>query len=217
MARPADRDPSETRERVLQAAFDAFATHGYDGARLDAIVQSSGYNPNTIYYHFGSKEGLFIAVMEEAYRRIRVEHQDIELLALPPDEAIRALARHIFRVFLRDRRFVNLLNSENLHRAEHIKKSDRIRGMYDPIVETLAIVVERGANRGLFRTGIDPRELFITISALGYFYVSNLYTLSVILSEDLEADERVAERERHVCDVVLSFLRDGRTAVAAAE
>lgn len=208
MARPAGQDTKETRARILDTALDEFAAKGFDGARLDAIVEACGFNVNTIYYHFGSKEALFVAVMEEAYRKIRAEHRELELAELPPEEAIARLSRHIFRIFMNDQRLVALLDSENLHRAAHIEKSDRIRGMYDGIIDAIAGILAEGVTAGVFQPGVDARELFITISALGYFYVSNQYTLSVILDERLDEPARIARREDHVVAVVLGYLRD---------
>lgn len=208
MARPAGQDTKETRARILDTALDEFAAKGFDGARLDAIVEACGFNVNTIYYHFGSKEALFVAVMEEAYRKIRAEHRELELAELPPEEAIARLSRHIFRIFMNDQRLVALLDSENLHRAAHIAKSDQIRGMYDGIIDAIAGILAEGVVAGVFQPGIDARELFITISALGYFYVSNQYTLSVILDERLHDPSRIARREDHVVAVVLGYLRD---------
>jgi len=208
MARTAGQDPKETRARVLDAALEEFSTKGFDGARLDAIVQACGFNVNTIYYHFGNKEALFLAVMEEAYRKIRAEHRELELMGLPPDQAIATLSRHIFRIFMGDQRLVALLDSENLHRAVHIAKSKVIGGMYDGIIAVIDRIVTEGAAAGLFRSDVDARELFITISALGYFYVSNQHTLSVILGDRLSDVDRVARREDHVVAVVLGYLRD---------
>jgi len=209
MARTAGQDPKETRARVLDAAIEEFSTKGFDGARLDAIVQACGFNVNTIYYHFGNKEALFLAVMEEAYRKIRAEHRELELADLPPDQAIAMLTRHIFGIFLGDQRLVALLDSENLHRAEHIAKSKVIGGMYDGIIAVIDRIVQEGARRGQFRQHVDPKELFITISALGYFYVGNQHTLSVILGDRLGDSERIKRREDHSVDVVLGYLRDG--------
>lgn len=207
LARPTARDPKETKDKILEIALEEFAAKGFNGARLDSIVKASGFNVNTVYYHFGSKEALFVAVMEEAYRRIRAAHREFELVSLPPDQAIEKLTRHIFQVFVNDPRFVALLGTENLHRAEHIKQSNKIKGMYDPIISTIAGILDKGSKQGLFRENVDAKDLFITISALGSFYVYNSFTLSVILSEDLHKDDRIEHWEEHICAVILGYLR----------
>lgn len=208
MGRPTQRDPRETRAQILEIALEEFAAKGYEGTRLDSIVKATGFNVNTIYYHFGSKDLLFVAVMEEVYRRIRIEHRELELTKLPPDAAIAELSRHIFRIFVRDQRFVALLNTENLYRAEHISKSERISTMYHGILDSIRRITEEGAEQGMFRRNVDSKELFITISALGYFFVSNQHTLAVILGDSLQGAERAARREQHVVEVVLGYLRD---------
>lgn len=200
------RDAEATRARLLSVATDAFAAQGFDGARVDAIARGAGVNINLVYYYFGSKEGLFVAVMEATYAALRERHRDMELRALPPREAMAALVRSTFRMFVEWPAITTLLASENLHEARHVARSEVIADLYDPLIAFIEDTLARGAAEGVFREGIDPVELFVSINAEGYFYVSNRHTLGLILHRDLMEPSRLAAREAHIVDVILRFL-----------
>jgi TetR/AcrR family transcriptional regulator len=203
----AKRDAAGTRRRIVEAATAEFAGKGYDGARVDAIAQRAGVNKNLIYHYFGSKEQLFIAVMEEMYLLMRAHHKELELKQLEPRTAMAALVRATFQLFVEHPEVISLLNSENLHRARHVKKSQAIQSLYNPLLAALHEILERGEAAGVFRTGVDPVDLYISISALGYFYVSNQHTLGFIFGQDLLDERRVEQREAHAVEVILGYLR----------
>lgn len=207
--RPEARPPGESQRRILAAARQEFAAKGFAGARTDAIVRAAGVNPNLLYHYFGSKERLFVAVMEEVYADVRAHHGDLELEALAPDEAIRRLAEATFDLFVSSDDVIRLLSTENIHHAEHIRDSERIAHFYDPLLAIIERQLARGRDQGVFRAAVDAQELFITITGLSYFYLSNRHTLSVILRNDLNARARRERRRRHIVDVVLSYLRHG--------
>jgi AcrR family transcriptional regulator len=204
--RTASRDPEATREAILTAATDEFADFGLGGARVDRIAERAGINKRMLYYYFGQKEGLFLAVLERAYAKIRGEEQNLNLTQVEPAEAIRRLIAFTWNYYLENPSFPTLLNSENLHRARHLKKSARVRTLHSPFVATIADVLERGSRSGLFRCGVDPIQLYISIAALSYFYLSNNYTLSTIFDRDLMAPKAKRERLSHMTDLVLGFL-----------
>ena len=200
------RDAEATRARILAAATDVFAAQGIDGARVEAIARAADVNINLVYYYFGSKEALFLAVMEAAYAALRERHRDMELRTLPPREAMAALVRSTFRMFVEWPAIIGLLASENLHEARHIACSEAIANLYDPLIAFIRDTLEQGVAEGVFREGIDPVELFVSINAEGYFYISNRHTLGLILHQDLMEGARVARREAHIVDVILRFL-----------
>lgn len=206
-ARRIRRRPEVARGEILLAAAPVFAAHGFDGARLDKIAQAASINVSLIYHYFANKEDLFVAVLEEAYGKMRDEPFDFSVPGRDPETAMVDFVRARFRIFLENPELVGLLNAENVHRASHIEKSAKIRNLYRPLIADLAGLLRRGAEAGVFRPDVDPTDLFITINALGYFYLSNRYTLSTVLGTDLTEGERVAQREEHIVDVVLSHLR----------
>jgi len=200
------RDPEATREAILTAATDEFAAFGLGGARVDRIAERAGINKRMLYYYFGQKEDLFLAVLERAYEKIRGEEQNLNLTQVEPTEAIRRLIAFTWNYYIENPSFLILLNSENLHRARHLKKSAKVRTLHSPFVATIADVLARGARSGLFRAGIDPIQLYISIAGISYFYLSNNHTLSTIFDRDLMAPKAKLERLSHMTDVVLGYL-----------
>lgn len=200
------RNPAVTRARILDAAVKGFAAKGFDGARVETIARDAEVNINLVYHYFGNKEALFIAVMEHAYAVIRSHHKDMELRGLPPVDAMRRLVSSTFRMFVDFPELIGLLESENMHEARHIRQSEVVRDLYNPLLDFVGETLARGVSEGIFREGIDPVELFISINAEGYFYISNRHTLAFIIHQELMTEERLREREAHIVDVILRFL-----------
>jgi len=201
------RDPEKNQERILRAATAEFARYGLGGARVDRIAARAGANKRMLYYYYGNKEELFLAVLEASYARIRTAEEGLRLRNLEPEEGIRRLVEFTWRYYLRHPEFLTLLNSENLHKARHIKRSGWIAAMHSNFVDMLGEILGRGARAGKFRRGVDPVQLYISIAALGYFYLSNRYTLSTIFRRPLLAPRHRAERLKHMTSLVLGYLR----------
>jgi hypothetical protein len=150
-------------------------------------------------------------VLERAYEHIRGEEQQLHLTNLPPVAGVTELVVFTWNYFVAHPEFMTLLNSENLHRAQHLKRSRKIRAMHSPLIATLSEVLTRGAREGVFRRGVDPVQLYVSIAALGYFYLSNNHTLSTIFGRDLLAARAKAARLAHIKALVLGYLRPDRT------
>jgi AcrR family transcriptional regulator len=200
------RDADRSQGWILAAARDEFAEHGLGGARVDRIAERAGLNKRLIYYYFEDKDKLFQAVLEQAYRDIREEEMNLHLLDLDPPTAVRRLIEFTWDYYLRHPEFLTLLNSANLHRARHLAESKRARELNSPVIETLATVVERGRREGVFRGGVDPVQLYVSIAGLAYFYLSNSHTLSAIFGRDLLAPKARSERLSHMTEVILGYL-----------
>jgi AcrR family transcriptional regulator len=207
------RDPEGMRLRILEAAKQEFAAHGLAGARVDRIAAAAGANKRMLYYHVGNKEDLYLTVLEGAYKKIREEERGLELEHLDPPEAIGTLIDFTWNYFLRNPEFLALLNTENLARAKHLKRSTKVKSMHSPFVEMIRAVVRRGVDSGDFVVEVDPVQLYISIAALGFFYLSNSATLSVIFGRDLLAKEARDERLEHMIALVLAALT-GKSSVA---
>jgi AcrR family transcriptional regulator len=201
------RQPERTRNRILAAATDAFSAAGLGGARVDSIARAAGVNKRMLYHYFGNKEALFLAVLERAYEKIRSEESALRLEDLAPAEAMRRLVRFTFDYFVDNQDFVALLNSENLHRARHIRRSPRVTSINSPVIGILERLLRRGRADGVFRGGVDAVQLYISIAGVAYFYFSNIHTLSTIFARDLNSRRALAERRRHIIDVILGYLR----------
>lgn len=201
------RDPVSTRERILEAATREFADKGLDGARVDVIAQASRANKNMLYHYFGNKEKLFTAVLERAYEIIRSRQSDLSIRGMDPEEGMRRLVEFTGRIWIEFPEFGRLLASENLHEAVHVKASPRIVAMYNPLLETIQELLDRGARAGVFRTGIDPVDLYISISALSAYYISHRHTFEAIFRTELMTEARLRRRQSHVTDMVLRYLK----------
>ena len=201
------RDPDRTRARILGAATREFARYGLGGARVDRIAERAGANKRMLYYYFGDKDGLFLAALEERYAHIRNAERSLELEQSDPRTALRRLVEFTWNYYLEHPEFLTLLNSENLHKGRHVRNSKRVRDLHSPFVETLGAVLRRGEKARLFRAGIDPVQLYISIAGEGYFYLSNRYTLSRIFGRDLMAPRALAARARHIEQTILNSVR----------
>ncbi len=198
---------SATRDSILRAAAHVFARHGYDGGSVEKISRRAKSVDRMIYYYFGSKEGLFVAVLEQAYQRMNAAEATLSLDLAAPAESLTAVIRFMLGYYRRHPEFVTLLNTENLYQGKHIAKSERARDYSSPAVRMIAELLEAGQCRKLFRAGVDARDVYLLIAASGYFYMSNRFTLSVFLGEALLAPETVAHWEDFVTDAVLRAVR----------
>ncbi|MEO8080302.1 MAG: TetR/AcrR family transcriptional regulator [Caldimonas sp.] len=201
------RDADRTQQEILRAAMAEFAANGFGGARIDAIAERAGVNKKLIYYYFEGKDELFTAVLEQTYADIRIAERDLQLESSEPLEAVRSLVAFTWRHYLAHPEFLALLNSENMHRAGHLKRSRRIRDMNSPLIEGLGEVLSRGALSGEMRPGIDAMQLYISIAGLAYFYLSNNHTLGTIFGRDLMDEAALGERLAHITDVVVRYVR----------
>ena len=202
----ARRDPARNRGRIQAAALEEFARYGLGGARVDRIAARAGANKRMLYYYFGNKEDLFLAVLESRYAHIRRAEQGLHLTDLEPREGMRRLVAFTWNYYLKHPEFLTLLNSENLHRGRHLRRSRQIAAMHSPLVAMLRSLLERGVRKGQFRRGVDPVQLYISIAGLGYFYLSNRHTLSTIFERDLLAARYKSERLKHMTELVLGYL-----------
>jgi len=206
------RNAERTKDDILAAARAEFCAHGLGGARVDAIARRAGANKRLLYHYFGNKEDLYRAVLRDAYAEIRRGEAELNLDALGPDEAMDRLVRFTFRHFLANPWFPALLATENLEGAAFLRSLPDIPALHSPLVGQIAKILERGREQGIFRDGVDPVQLYISVAALGYFYVSNMQTLSVIFDRDLGATGMVQEREAQAVQMVLRYLwRPGTT------
>jgi TetR/AcrR family transcriptional regulator len=205
----ASRDPERTQALILQAATAEFSEKGIGGARVDTIAERAGTNKRMLYHYFGDKTGLYVAVLEAAYGAIRSAEREMDLTHKDPETALSELSRFTWQYFLKHPEFISLLNTENLHKAEHLKGSRKLMEMHSHLVTELAQVLKRGAKAGIFRAGIDPLNVYLTIASLGYFYLSNRHTLSAIFNRDLAEPKQLAEWEEHLVKTVLASVKAG--------
>ncbi|MET4203891.1 TetR/AcrR family transcriptional regulator [Bradyrhizobium sp. LA8.1] len=204
---PQRRDPVATRKKLLTAARLEFARHGFAGARVDEIAERAGVNKQLVYHYFGDKDALYLAVLEWVYADIREQERQLNLEGLPPEKAIRKLIEASFDYLATNPDFIVLLNDENRGGARHVRGSTRLEAMHSPLVKSVSHILHEGVRTGVFRKGVDPIQLYISIAGLSYFYLSNTPTLSAIFGKDLSSRAARRARRRHVVDLLLHSLR----------
>ncbi|WP_457588846.1 TetR/AcrR family transcriptional regulator [Ensifer canadensis] len=204
--KPRIRDAEATKARILEAAKKEFAKNGLGGARVDEIAEKASANKRMIYHYFESKERLFQTVLEDAYIDIRTAEQKLKLDDLEPKAALAKLVQFTWEYYLKNPEFITLVNSENLHRAKHLKKSEVIKTASRKFVNMVGDILERGAAQGIFRPGVDPVQLNITIAAIGYYYLTNRFTGSIIFERDLMTKEAIDERLQFNVDTIMRLV-----------
>lgn len=200
-------DPARTMADILAVATREFAEKGLAGARIDVIAEAMRTSKRMIYYYFGSKEALYIAVLEEAYRRMREIEQDLHLDDLPPEDALRRLVGFTVDYQWAHPDFIRLVMTENIHRGEYLAQSKAIRQLNVPAIEGLRRVYERGVAAGQFRVGLDPIDLHMSISALSVFNVANRHTFSLIFQRDLESAPALSARRESIVEMIVRYVR----------
>lgn len=202
------RDAAATRARILKAAEKEFAKKGLKGTRIDAIATRARCNKALIYHYFGSKEDLFSAVLEVTYEKIRTAERKLDLAHRSPEEAMQELIGFSFDYVSDHPEFISLINDENMHGGVHVVHSARARDLNSPLVALIEEILKRGQAEGVFRTGVDPVQLYISIASICYFFIANRHTLSAIFSLP-KTREVLDMRRRHVIEVILGYLRPG--------
>lgn len=201
------RAPPGTRERILSVATSEFARHGATGTRVERIAAEAQVNVRMIYHHFGSKDDLFLAVLESAYKAIRDAERGLQLGRVEPREGMRRLIAFSWSYYFAHPEFTALLNSENLQQGRHVTRSQTLAAVHSPLLQSLTALLARGEREGVFKRGVDPMQIYVSISALGYFYVSNRYTLSAMFQRDLMSPACLQERLDHITEMVLAYLQ----------
>jgi AcrR family transcriptional regulator len=200
------RDPDRTQNEILEVATREFAERGYSGGRVDEIAAQTRTTKRMIYYYFGGKEGLFMAVLEQAYARIRALEQQVDVDHLDPESAVRRVAELTFDHHEAHPDFIRLVSIENTHRAEHLAKLDGVATLNNPAVTVLEEILRRGHQSGVFRRQVEPLDLHMLISAFCVFRVANRYTFRSIFGRDMMSRRLRPRYRQMVGDIVVSYL-----------
>jgi AcrR family transcriptional regulator len=206
-ARNRKRDPERTRAAILEAGQHEFAQKGYAGARVDAIAKRARINKRMLYHYFGGKGGLYLAVLEMSYAAIRSAEAQLDLTHREPIEGMRRLIRFTWTYYLENPEFLPILAAENQNRAGFLKQSERIVQLNSPLIEALRTVLAHGGAEGTFRRDVDPVELYISIAALGAFYLSNRWTLSTVFRRELMTEAALSRWGEHIEATILASLK----------
>ena len=192
---------------ILEVATAEFGEKGLDGARIDEIAAATRTSKRMIYYYFGSKEGLYVAVLEESYRRVREIESKLHLEDLAPEEALRKLVGFTFDHHQGNENYIRLVMSENMQRGQYMAQSKTIQDLNVPAIQGIRDLYERGVGAGVFRPGLDPIDIHASISALSFFNVSNQHTFGLIFKRDITTPEALAARRATITEMVVRYVR----------
>jgi AcrR family transcriptional regulator len=206
-AAPRTNDPERTMADIIEVATHEFSEKGLAGARIDVIAEAMRTSKRMIYYYFGSKEGLYIRVLEEAYRRIREIESGLHLEDLAPEDALRKLVGFTVDYQLANPDFIRLVMTENIHRGEFLAQSKAIQRLNVPAIDAVREVYQRGVAAGVFRAGVDPVDLHMSISALSFFNTANRHTFALIFKRDMDSPAAVVARRDSIIEMVVRFVR----------
>lgn len=200
-------DPEKVKRNILDVATKEFSAKGLSGARIDEIAAKTHTSKRMVYYYFGGKEGLYVAVLEDAYSKIRAIEAQLDLDHLDPEAALRRLVGFTFDYEGSNQDFINLVMNENIHKGQYLSRSKLIRKLNVPAINEVKRVYERGCVAKVFRTGLDPIDIHWAISALCFFNVSNRHTFSIIFDRDMTSPKSVRERRENVVEQIVRFVR----------
>jgi TetR/AcrR family transcriptional regulator len=194
-------------KNIIDAAVSEFSIKGYDGSRVDEISARAGINKNLLYHHFGSKDELFTAVLLHTYESIRLRQKDFQIREMDPVDGMHRLVIFTGKTWVKFPEYQRILSSENMSQGRHIIKEPSIGEMYNPLLQTIRFLLDRGAEKKLFKSDIDPIDLYISITSLTAHYFSNRYTFEAIFDRKMMTRQRVAKRLEHAADMILSYIK----------
>ena len=205
-------DPARTMAEILQVATHEFADKGLSGARIDAIAAATRTSKRMIYYYFGSKDGLYLAVLEEAYRRMRAIESDLHLDDLSPAQALQRLVEFTYDHHRDNEDFIRLVMNENIQRGDYLRQSQSIQALNTNAIASVKALYDRGVAQGVFRAGLDPVDIHSAISAFTFFNVSNRHTFGLIFQDRASQDKANTLKREHVVELILRFVSRGVSA-----
>ena len=183
-----------------------FARRGYAGARVDEIAALTRTTKRMIYYYFGGKEKLYVTVLEKAYTEVREVEATIDVQHLAPVEAIRTLAELTFDHHETHADFIKLVSIENIHEAEHLRRSDMLTDLGGPVTGLISQILDAGRASGDFVTGADAVDVHMMISSFCFFRIANQYTFGALFGRDLMSPGHRSRHREMVGEMVVAYL-----------
>ncbi|MCZ4316758.1 TetR/AcrR family transcriptional regulator [Comamonadaceae bacterium G21597-S1] len=206
-AEPRTHDPERTKAAILRAAIVEFGEKGLAGGRIDEIAAATHTSKRMIYYYFGSKDGLYLAALEQSYARVRDSELQLRLDDMDPQTALRCLVTVMFDHHLDNEHYIRIVMSENINRGRYLKQSSKIQELNRPAITLLRSIYDSGVAAGLFRPGLDATDIHASISALSFFNVSNRHTFGLIFQQDNQSPAYQANRRENVVQMILRYVR----------
>jgi AcrR family transcriptional regulator len=203
---PRKRDAERTKASLLAAALKEFSQQGYSGARIDKIAARARCNIRMLYHYFGNKKNLYLAVLESAYDNILQQEAKVQIDYDQPLEGVLALLKFVYDYFEKHPEFEGLLRTENMMQGKFVLRSQHVTQAAFPLRQVMTDLVESGERKGVFREGLDPVQVYVTILSVSRFHLANAYSLSALLGTDLTRPDWRKARFRHACALLTAYL-----------
>lgn len=200
------RDPERTRNALIKAGLKEFSQKGFLGARIEQIAVGAKCNIRMLYHYFGDKKGLYLAVLESAYADIREQESKLEIDYDKPLVGMLELLRFTFEYFEANPMFEGLLRNENLMQGRFVSRSRQVPQGAVSRKTLIGDLIRSGQAKGIFRDNLDPVQVYVTITALSRFHLSNAYTMSAVLETDLRSKAWRKARLQHCFDLLEAYL-----------
>jgi len=200
------RDPERTRNALIKAGLKEFSQKGFLGARIEQIAAGAKCSIRMLYHYFGDKKGLYLAVLESAYADIREQEAKLEIDYDKPLIGMLELLRFTFEYFEANPMFEGLLRNENLMQGKFVSRSRQVPQGAVSRKTLISDLIASGQAKGIFRDNLDPVQVYVTITALSRFHLSNAYTMSAVLETDLRSKAWRKERLQHCFDLLEAYL-----------
>ena len=199
------RDAEGARQAILAAAEEHFANHGFSGARIEAIAESSGYNKSMIFHYFIDKLGLYRAVVK--YAKVDQEGHFAQtimpLIENEETELTPALVRNILEEAVRYS-FDRMLASPNLRRIlaweaaegwQTFRLTDPSHAMQSR-QRAITRFLQRAQALGILRAEIDPQLLMVYVLGLVFAHLISLPRYELLFPDEDFTSEQALERAR---------------------
>jgi AcrR family transcriptional regulator len=200
------KDAERTKAEILKEATREFARKGFSGGRINEIVKRTRTSKRMIYYYFGSKKGLYKAVLFEHYRRLRTDEQELKLDDQVPVEALKRLVHFTFDWYVKHAAEVPLVMVENIHHAAHIADLPTLEPLNTPVIELVERIYRRGVEDGSMRPGLRAIDIYLPIAANSFFNISNRYTFKALFGHDLLQTKEIKVRREAITDLVVRYV-----------
>lgn len=198
----------EGQALLLKAARAEFAARGLAGARVDNVAQRSGVNKQLVYHYFGSKDRLYLAVLEDAYRRFTARFTKTDIQSGTAAERLTKYVELLFDSLQSDSEFLALVTDQNLHGGRHIKQSKAVRNILSPLIADLEKIIIQARDERALKLDVEAIDLYLTIAGICAFYFTNMNTLSAGLGQQFDSKSAIAKRRKSIVEFILSALFD---------
>ena len=202
---PESMDP--VKRNILEVALAEFANFGFEGSRIESIAAGTHTSKRMIYYHFGSKEGLYAAVLEFAYWVVRDGEDTAPLLSLSPMQALVRYITYAFTSFSRYPDFIRLSQQESLQGLRFLKHSPAIVQMNRASLALLQDIVRRGQADGSMRADLEPIHVYMNYIGLCHYHISSRHNYAVQFDFDPAQPENSQARLASICDMMVRYVQ----------